>query len=275
MISLVIPTYKREEYLVNSIKCALKQKDVEFEVIVVDQTKDHKPETTAFIESVKDKINYIFCEKPSVTNARNIGIQASKGEIVAFIDDDTEFNESFLSNHYKAHKNGADVVQGRVMEPDSKIQNQPTWVSPMIKFKGSDTCPTPGKTNSTTGCNFSISKKALDVVGGLDTNYYGCSVREDTDLGYRAYKMGLNVVFSPEAELFHHKSPSGGVDTGIKNQFFDLSYYFCELYFAKKHFSKLAIWNYKIRLLLRGIKQLRKLIKMADEKSSQVLERQL
>lgn len=273
-ISLIIPTYNREDYLVQTINCALNQNYVEHEVIVVDQTAKHNKETQSYLQNLIDqkRIKYIYCETPSVTNARNLGVKNAKGDIIVFVDDDTEFNNNFLKNHLEAHKNNIDVVQGRVLESDSTIKTKPTWVNFLIKFKGSDTAKKTGATNSVTGCNFSFKKIVHSKIGGFDTNYYGCSTREDTDFGYRAYKAGYNIQFIPNAELFHHKSSHGGVDTGINNQMFDLSYYFCEMYFAKKNFSLAATTLYKIRLMLRGYKQINKLIKKADQKTNEVIE---
>ncbi|MGH8129170.1 MAG: glycosyltransferase family 2 protein, partial [Gammaproteobacteria bacterium] len=44
-VSLIIPTYKREELLVNTLRCALAQDRDDYEIIVVDQTPQHDPAT--------------------------------------------------------------------------------------------------------------------------------------------------------------------------------------------------------------------------------------
>ncbi|KAA3632549.1 MAG: glycosyltransferase family 2 protein, partial [Calditrichaeota bacterium] len=97
--SLIICTYNREELFVETVQHALKQNYPDLEIIIVDQTKEHTKATTKFLDSVKDKINYIFSEAPSITKARNIGIKNASGDILIFIDDDTKFDENFVSNH--------------------------------------------------------------------------------------------------------------------------------------------------------------------------------
>lgn len=269
-ISLIIPTYNRENPLVECLKCAFNQKEVNYEVIVVDQTRNHDAETKAFLDNNQNKMTYIFSEIASVTNARNLGISKAKGDIIVFIDDDTTFAEDFLKHHLEGHKFG-DMVGGRIIEEGSIINPQGPWLTPWIKFTGSDTSPHERFTNTITGCNFSFKRHVYEKIGGFDTNFTGISVREDSEFGYRAYKNGFKIFFYPKAELFHHRL-AGGVDTGIGNMFFNISYYTCELYFAKKHFAWPAILNYKLRLSLRGLKGLRKLIREADRKSNTIFK---
>jgi GT2 family glycosyltransferase len=271
-VSLIIPTYNREEHLVECLKCALKQKGLSYEIIVVDQTKNHAPSTQAFLKAHQDRIIYIFNEVPGVTKARNTGLKTAQGEVIVFIDDDTTFEDDFLLSHYQEYRDSqVSMVQGRVLEPNSKMGDRPTWLNSQLRFTGSDTCPTDGWCNSVTGCNFSLHRRVLQDVPGFDENFFGVSVREDSDFGYRAWKKGHKIKFSIKAGLFHHRHSSGGVDSGIENKFFNPSYYFCELYFAKKHFKGLVVWKYRLRLLLRGFKELKKLIRHSEAKVDSIL----
>ncbi len=271
-VSLIIPTYGRERLLVQTLQCALKQDTPDYEIIVLDQTAKHEPETEQFLRDCADRITLIRLDQPSVTKARNVGIKRAAGEIIVFVDDDVSFEPSFLSEHLKAHEAGADVVAGRTLETGCRIAATPPWLSDSIRYSGSNTCATPGKTNVTTGCNFSISRRVVETIGEFDERFQGLATCEDDDYGFRAYRAGLNVRFVPEACLFHHRSPSGGVGGGIRNQFFDPSYYRCELLFARKHFSKRTVRIYKFRLFLRGLQQLRKLISAADKSTQEVLK---
>ncbi|KAA3634836.1 MAG: hypothetical protein DWP97_06190 [Calditrichaeota bacterium] len=69
------------------------------------------------------------------------------------------------------------------------------------------------------------------------------------------------MIFSPEPMLYHHRSEKGGVASGIGMHFFSDSYYYNEMLFCKKHFSTFIQMYYKIRLKLRGKKEVGKLIK--------------
>jgi glycosyltransferase involved in cell wall biosynthesis len=266
--TLIIPTYNREELLVQTLQCALKQDLDAYEILVVDQTDEHTPETDGFLCEHAGRMQIIRHSPPSLTTARNEGIRQAKGDVIVFIDDDTTFEPDFLARHIEAHRDGADVVQGRVMEDGARIADKPIWISSRLKYAGSNTCKTPGKINTITGCNFSITPKVVETIGYFDERFQGIATREDSDYGLRAYRAGLTLRFEPAAEVFHHRSTSGGVAGGVENQFFNQSYYQCEMLFARKHFSKSVVALYRLRLFLRGAKQIRRLIKRANERLS-------
>ena len=97
-ISLIIPTYQREAYLIDTLKCAFIQDFDSFEIIVVDQTEVLQKETLKFLEIHKNDFQYIRLNEASLTLARNTGIRASRGGVIVMIDDDTllvAYNLSF------------------------------------------------------------------------------------------------------------------------------------------------------------------------------------
>src|SRR3972149_6563188 len=249
-VSLIVPTFGRDQLLVQTLECALRQDLADYEVIVVDQTVRHKPETDEFLRRHADQIRVIRLEKPSLTKARNAGIRSASGDIMVFVDDDTTFEPAFLSRHLDAHREGTYVVAGRILEEGCRVASKPTWISDALRYSGSNTCATPGPTNTITGCNFSISRKTVETIGYFDERFRWVSTREDSDYGLRAHRTGLAIRFAPDACLIHHRSVSGGVTGAIRNQFFDLSYYQCELLFARKHFPRRTVFVYRIRLLL-------------------------
>ncbi|MDL1975761.1 MAG: glycosyltransferase [Deltaproteobacteria bacterium] len=90
-VSTVIPTYNRSAFLGSAIESALNQRFEDFEIIVADDSSmDNNKEV---VRSFKDKrIRYIRHEKNmGVSAARNTAIRASKGEYIAFLDDDDEW----------------------------------------------------------------------------------------------------------------------------------------------------------------------------------------
>jgi GT2 family glycosyltransferase len=270
--TLVIPTYNREELLVGTLRCAFAQDCPDLEILVIDQTKAHSPETQAFLEANQGRFTHVRPDFASVTKARNEGLRRAKGQIIVFTDDDVSFEPDFISKHVAAHADGTHVVQGRVTEHGSKRPAQPTWLTDSLRFKGGDNYDRDGATNNITGCNFSIRREVVERIGLFDENFRGVSVREESDFARRAFKAGLTFKFSAAAALFHHRSASGGVGTGVRNNFFEQSYYFCELMFAKKHFSAWTVFTYRLRLYLRGFKNLRKLIRTAEKEADEAVK---
>lgn len=90
-ISVIIPTYNRKELLFLAIKSVLDQTFKDFEIIVVDD--DSSDGTMETIKKFNDgRLLYIRHDKNiGVSAARNTGIRASKGSLIAFLDDDDEY----------------------------------------------------------------------------------------------------------------------------------------------------------------------------------------
>jgi len=85
-VSVVIPTYNRQDLVVEAIESVLAQTYTGFEVIVVDDGSTD--ETAARIEPYLDRVNYRTQENRGVAAARNTGIRLAQGEFVCFLDSD-------------------------------------------------------------------------------------------------------------------------------------------------------------------------------------------
>lgn len=93
-VSVIIPTYKRSEYLIRAINSVLNQTYSNIEIIVVDDN-DSKSEYREITEkkmasyNTNAKIIYIKNEKNiGGAKSRNVGIQNATGEYITFLDDD-------------------------------------------------------------------------------------------------------------------------------------------------------------------------------------------
>ena len=87
-VSVIIPTYNRDNYLYSAVKSVLNQTFEDFEIIVVDDASTDN--TKQIIDKFDDKrIRYIrHKENKGGSAARNTGIKLSKGKFIAFLDDD-------------------------------------------------------------------------------------------------------------------------------------------------------------------------------------------
>ncbi|WLD24699.1 glycosyltransferase family 2 protein [Flavobacterium dauae] len=102
-ISVVIPTYKPQSYILECIDSLQKQTLTKklFEVIII-LNGDKEPYYTEVENYIKEHDNFkiIHTATAGVSNARNIGIDAAKGSHVVFIDDDDFITEIFLEEMY-------------------------------------------------------------------------------------------------------------------------------------------------------------------------------
>lgn len=111
MISVVIPTHNRVDLLPRAIRSVQEQTIKDLEIVVVsDGSTDGTDELMETLKKEDPRINYISYHPGHNGNyARNTGIKASKGEYVAFLDDDDEWLPAKLEEQLK------------VMESDEEI----------------------------------------------------------------------------------------------------------------------------------------------------------
>jgi glycosyltransferase involved in cell wall biosynthesis len=86
LVSVIIPTFNRAEWLAESIGSVLKQTYPHLEVIIVDDgSTDH---TSRVVRAFGKAVTYLCVAHQGVSAARNRGVQAAHGPLIAFLDSD-------------------------------------------------------------------------------------------------------------------------------------------------------------------------------------------
>jgi len=101
-ISVIIPTYNREEHLKNCLSSLLIQTKKPLEILIIDNSDNlySKKVVNLFEEQFKLKNILIYNFKNSINSgalARNLGALKAKGDLIAFLDDDVLLD----SNYYE------------------------------------------------------------------------------------------------------------------------------------------------------------------------------
>lgn len=211
-VSVIIPTYNRNEVLANTIQSVLKQKFDGWELIVVDQTQKHDSKTQEFLNKYKNKkFSYYLITPPSLPVARNFGLLKAKGEIVLFLDDDVILEPELIKAHWESYKR-EDVVSvvGRIKEESKPVSETLMYFRKTGFGAGNFNYTKEAFAETAQGCNMSFKKNILEKIGGFDTNYIGNAIREESDVSYRLRRLGYQTLFNPRASLFHLVSLSGG-----------------------------------------------------------------
>lgn len=115
VVSIVIPTFRRPRGAVEAARSALAQAGApSFEVVLVD----NDPEGSARIplQAIDDpRIVVVHEPAAGVANARNAGLRAARGDLIAFLDDDEVAPETWLAELLRVQAaHDADVVFGPV-----------------------------------------------------------------------------------------------------------------------------------------------------------------
>jgi len=172
-----------------------------FEVIVVD---DGSTDATPQIAS-EYGARVIRTANQGLGAARNEGMRAATGEIVAYIDDDARPDPhwlTYLANMYLqtdfvaiGGPNVAPQEDGRIAEAVAHAPGGPVHV--LVTDTVADHLP---------GCNLTIRRAALEAIGGFDTRYSAAG--DDVDVCWRLQENGGKLGFHPGAMVWHHRRNS-------------------------------------------------------------------
>ncbi len=105
LVSVIVPTHKGEEFIQRAVDSILSQTHKNIEVLVVDdngRNTENQLKTQKEMEKYKDepRVKYLVHEvNKNGSAARNTGIRASKGEYIAFLDDDDVFRPDNIEKH--------------------------------------------------------------------------------------------------------------------------------------------------------------------------------
>ncbi|MEH2246415.1 hormogonium polysaccharide biosynthesis glycosyltransferase HpsN [Nostoc sp.] len=242
LITVVIPTYGREEALRDSIVDVLKQDYPNFEVLVVDQTPKHQAEIQAYLEEMAGagKIKWLRLDWASLPGARNYAVRRSSGEIILFIDDDVQLTAGLLAAHAKNYLQNPEVgaVAGRVFDRmklgdsggDLEIEYLPPQaMDPGIAWYHIDLVHTikPQQVLTARGCNMSFRREIFTKYGlRFDERFGGSAVREESDFCLRVRQTGYKIWYDPEAHLVHLGEETGGChDISMRSLKYQLTFY--------------------------------------------------
>lgn len=204
-VSIVIPVKELNDFLrKETIPCLLKQTYQDFEVIIVTDkaTKERLPKTK-IIPS---------WPKTGPADKRDLGVKKAKGEIIAFLDDDSYPDKNWLKNALRIFQNSKEIaaVAGPSLTPPHNNLGQKasgyvwsTWLGSggagtyrcvVAKRRLVDDFPT---------VNLLVRKKDFLSVGGFDSHFWP---GEDTKLCHDlVYKFGRKIIYDPKIVVYHHR----------------------------------------------------------------------
>ena len=107
-VSVITPTYQREEYLPRLLDYFLSQSHEDKELLILDDG----PEPLPFLANHPDpRVRYLHSrERLSIGEKRNRLVEASSGEIIAHFDDDDYYAPRYLETMLR-HLEGHDLVK--------------------------------------------------------------------------------------------------------------------------------------------------------------------
>lgn len=117
LVSVIIPIYNVESYLVQCIDSVLAQTYRNLEIILVDDGSPDKSPEICDKYAVKDsRIKVIHKINEGLSSARNDGIDVSKGKYLFFLDADDYLASECIEKLVEASQNGALPISGYILD---------------------------------------------------------------------------------------------------------------------------------------------------------------
>lgn len=220
-ISVIICTRDRPDSAKNCLRLLLRQNYPRFEIIVVDNAPTSNA-VRAFADSWQDErpLRYVLESRPGLSWARNAGIAASSGEIVAFLDDDEEPDSQWLVGLACGFAQGTDIacVSGMVLPAQLDTEAQELFerlgghclgrsFTPVIFSARGPQSPLFPLPPFGVGANMAFRRKALAEIGDFDVALGAGTptlAGEDTLALTLILLAGYRIAYEPTALTRHH-----------------------------------------------------------------------
>lgn len=123
-ISIVVPVYNVEKYVANCLKSLTEQTFKNIEIIVInDGSTDSSGKIAEEFAAKDNRIKIITQENSGVSKTRNVGIEAARGNYIAFVDSDDWVDLQFFEKLFNAiEKENADISAASIIRWREKSQ---------------------------------------------------------------------------------------------------------------------------------------------------------
>ncbi len=198
-VSVVVCSYNGGSTVETCLRSMERLRYPDYEVIFVD---DGSTDNTQQILKKFPWVRNIRQKNMGLSFARNVGMNAARGEIVVYTDSDCEADEDWL--YYLAL---ALVRSGYVgMGGPNLIPDEGSWVADCVGLSPGG--PTHVMIDDRTaehvpGCNMAFYTWALKQINGFDPQYRKAG--DDVDVIWRLQDLGYSIGFSPAAQVWHYR----------------------------------------------------------------------
>jgi GT2 family glycosyltransferase len=236
LVSVVVPTRDRLTLLRTCVEGVLRDTRYEqLELIIVDNGSE-EAQTLAYLRQLEMRPRCRVLRDPSPFNFSalvNLGVRAARGDFVCLLNNDIEvIRRDWLAQMVlQARAPDVAAVGAMLYYPDDTVQHGGVMlgvggVAGHMHHRIARGDPGymqrafhPQELSAVTGACMLVRRSAFDAVGGFDEDLPVAF--NDIDFCIRLRLAGWRIVWTPDAELYHHESVSRGKeDTPEKHQRF-------------------------------------------------------
>ena len=203
-VSVVVCTYNGAPTIDETLRHVARLNYPDYEIIVVNDGSTDA--TRRMVGKHKTRgVRLISTSNRGLASARNAGLAAATGEIVAYLDDDAYPDPDWLLYVATAFRDmeyggfgGPNIVpadDGLIAQCVAHAPGGPTHV--LLCDREAEHIP---------GCNMAFKKSALEAIGGFDTKYRAAG--DDVDICWQLQEHGWKLGYHPGALVWHHRRGS-------------------------------------------------------------------
>jgi GT2 family glycosyltransferase len=201
-VSVVVCSYNGAATIGETLDAIARLDYPDYETIVVD---DGSTDATARIAAAHPGVRLISTANEGLSAARNTGLRAATGALVAYVDDDAYPDAHWLGYAVLALRDGVHAgvggpnlpvpADGLVAESVANTPGGPVHV--LLSDTVAEHIP---------GCNMTFRRDRLEAIGGFDAQFR--TAGDDVDVCWRLQARGWTLGFHPGAVVWHHRRGS-------------------------------------------------------------------
>lgn len=212
--SIIIANFNGEKYLPDCLSSLFKTDYPSYEVIIIEDGSSDK--SLEIIESYKKKFDLILLKNDKnlgLVKSRNKAAKKASGEIIVFLDNDTEVNKNWLNglSEIFSSDNKIGAAQCKIFDFNKQDRIQQIGMK-LVPYTGFGVTLGRGEKDKgqfedpieiiSLGAALAVRKEVLNVVGGFDKNLFHYT--DDLDFSWRIWIAGYKIVLAPNAKIYHH-----------------------------------------------------------------------
>ncbi|MGA2923334.1 MAG: glycosyltransferase [Candidatus Sulfotelmatobacter sp.] len=206
-VSVIIPCYNTAQFVAETLDSVFSQTYSDYEVVVVNDGSPDTPDLERVLGPYLSRIVYVKSDNCGLAGARNNGIRASKGELIALLDSDDAWEPRYLE--VQVGKLDSDP-SADIVYPNALIfGDSPRAGSLFADSAGSVTFTSLIEQTCVVMVSILARRSALERAGLFDAKLRSC---EDFDLWLRCVKAGSRIIYHDEV-LVRYRRRKGSLSS--------------------------------------------------------------
>ena len=209
-VSVIVPVYNASQYIGKTLDSIIAQDFDSFEIIVIDDgsTDDSLEIINQCLDGCEMPHKVIHQENAGVSVARNVGIEESKGDYLAFVDADDHISKNHLSSLYNGKTDFSLTLYAK--EEGGKLTSLDTYSQDLISTYDFIKM----ELNMQITFNFFQLLYRSAIIKDNNIRFTPETVYgEDTEFAHKALSFGDEIAINNEVTYYYVQHPSSAIKT--------------------------------------------------------------